>query len=234
MSDRTCTVDDCDRKHRARGWCPAHYARWRATGDPLGSTVPDHPDVPGEHWRPIPDWEGHYEASDLGRIRGLDRVTVAVDGRVFRYRGRVLRTVVRKDGRRVVGLWRDGQGRTRYVHNLVARAFLGPCPEGMECCHWDGDVANNRPGNLRWDAHAGNMEDMARHGNNHESNKTHCPAEHLLAAPNLVPSQSARGGRSCLACSRARSNWAYARQRGHAGFDFQATADAHYEKIMAA
>ena len=33
----TCTVDDCDRKPRARGWCSLHYQRWSRTGDPLGS-----------------------------------------------------------------------------------------------------------------------------------------------------------------------------------------------------
>lgn len=33
MSDRTCSVDDCPRKARARGWCTAHYQRWRLKGD---------------------------------------------------------------------------------------------------------------------------------------------------------------------------------------------------------
>lgn len=39
MGDRTCTVKGCDKPHEARGWCPAHYQRWRATGDPLGSKI---------------------------------------------------------------------------------------------------------------------------------------------------------------------------------------------------
>jgi hypothetical protein len=50
------------------------------------------------------------------------------------------------------------------VHRLVLEAFAGPCPEGRECCHEDGDPANNSLGNLRWDSHQANMDDMLRHG----------------------------------------------------------------------
>lgn len=36
MAKATCSVDDCDLPARGRGWCPKHYSRWRAHGDPLG------------------------------------------------------------------------------------------------------------------------------------------------------------------------------------------------------
>lgn len=49
MSDRTCSIDNCGRPATARGWCGAHYQRWRNHGDPLGGgPTPkgaiDHPD----------------------------------------------------------------------------------------------------------------------------------------------------------------------------------------------
>lgn len=34
----------------------------------------------------------------------------------------------------------------------------------MECCHWDGDHANNRLENLRWDTREANRADARRHG----------------------------------------------------------------------
>lgn len=48
---------------------------------------------------------------------------------------------------------------------LVLEAFVGPCPEGMEACHFpDRDPANNQLENLRWDTHQANMVDKATHG----------------------------------------------------------------------
>lgn len=57
-----------------------------------------------------------------------------------------------------------GRGKQIRVHRLVLLAFVGPCPEGMEACHNDGNASNNRIGNLRWDVHSNNMQDMVRHG----------------------------------------------------------------------
>ncbi len=52
----------------------------------------------------------------------------------------------------------------RYVHRLVLEAFVGPCPPGMQCCHYDGDKSNNAATNLRWDTRRANMLDLTRHG----------------------------------------------------------------------
>lgn len=34
MAKGTCTVDGCDRETTAKGYCPAHYSRWKRYGEP--------------------------------------------------------------------------------------------------------------------------------------------------------------------------------------------------------
>ena len=55
-------------------------------------------------------------------------------------------------------------GHTRKVHRVILEAFVGPCPPGMECRHLDGDVSNNRLGNICWGSCRENTEDKRRHG----------------------------------------------------------------------
>lgn len=43
-------------------------------------------------------------------------------------------------------------------------AFVGPCPEGLEVCHLDGDPLNNRLSNLRYDTRSANNLDKVGHG----------------------------------------------------------------------
>ncbi len=32
---KRCTIEGCDEKRKARGWCNIHYGRWVRNGDPL-------------------------------------------------------------------------------------------------------------------------------------------------------------------------------------------------------
>jgi hypothetical protein len=70
------------------------------------------------------------------------------------------------------------------VHQLVAEAFLGPCPEGMEVCHSDGNRANNALSNLRYDTRKNNHADKRLHGT-HLVGDT-CPASKLTAGDVLA------------------------------------------------
>jgi hypothetical protein len=51
------------------------------------------------------------------------------------------------------------------VNSLVAAAFHGPRPPGLQCRHLDGNRVNNRADNLAWGTAEVNWEDRRRHGN---------------------------------------------------------------------
>ncbi len=109
-----------------------------------------------ERWLPVVGWEGLYEVSDLGRVRCLPRKWVP--------QTRLLKTVHSPGKYPQVGLFKPGRKLTQMVHQLVAKAFLGPCPSGMEVCHFDGNRANNAVSNLRYDTRKANHADKRRHG----------------------------------------------------------------------
>ena len=121
----------------------------------------------GEEWRPILGYEEYYSVSDFGRVRSEERaVWRRTPGREhwLTVPERILKATANQGGRMLVGLYRDGEVTCVQVHRLVLQAFVGPCPEGMEGCHNDGDPLNNHLPNLRWDTHASNQQDMVKHG----------------------------------------------------------------------
>lgn len=124
-----------------------------------------------EEWKDIPGYEGKYQASTDGRIRGVDRVQTITDTRGRTYQ-RTVKGVVLKDcpgtnGYRYVGLRRTNKSDNatfEAVHIMVAATFLGKRPQGLYVCHKDGDKTNNAVENLRYDTGRENMLDIYRCG----------------------------------------------------------------------
>ena len=76
------------------------------------------------------------------------------------------------DGRVQVNLSKNKKRISKRVHRIVLEAFVGPCPEGMEACHFpDRDTRNNRLDNLRWDTKASNHRDRVVHGTDNTGEK---------------------------------------------------------------
>lgn len=96
----------------------------------------------------MPGWPS-YAAHPSGLVKGPQRML-----RGTSQRGGLLRIRLR-DGKRE---------RWTFIHTVVLETFVGPCPEGLEACHGNGDPADNRVDNLRWDTHQENMRDAVRHG----------------------------------------------------------------------
>ena len=116
-----------------------------------------------EIWKDIPGYEGKYQASNLGRIRSLDRQLGTPGKKGFKtMKGQVLRPGPTKSGHLYVVLGHGAAGSP--VHQLIALAFIGPRPEGKEVCHNDGDPTNNRADNLRYDTRTNNILDTFKIG----------------------------------------------------------------------
>lgn len=121
-----------------------------------------------EEWRWVPGWEGFYEVSNCGSVRSVDRCITqgsrwGTQVRVMR--GKLLKQFLGTSGYLGVALSRPGYSpRTYLVHRLVASAFLGPPPPGMEVCHNDGVRTRNAASNLRWDSRSSNHSDKRDHG----------------------------------------------------------------------
>lgn len=123
-------------------------------------------------WRDVPGYEGLYRVSDRGVIFSVARTVVQVN-RWGREAPRVIpaRFLAQTPdkgrhsyGRLTVKLSKGGKAKTYLVHRLVAAAFLGPCPEGMQVAHGDGDPTNNHLSNLRYATPAENTGDKVLHG----------------------------------------------------------------------
>lgn len=105
-----------------------------------------------ERWRAVVGYEGTYEVSDLGRVRSAKTKKLKA------------LTITKTDPRPYLGLWKHNRQEIARPHRLVLEAFVGERPEGMEGCHNDGNPANNRLSNLRWDTPKNNHADKVRHG----------------------------------------------------------------------
>jgi hypothetical protein len=121
--------------------------------------------VETEEWRAVVGWEGFYRVSNIGRVWSLPRIVVTHGTPVARS-GRFLKpNTEKKVGRQLVVMCVPGRKKKAMrIHRLVMEAFVGPMPEGMIVCHNNGNPADNRLENLRYDTCAGNTADTAKHG----------------------------------------------------------------------
>lgn len=103
-----------------------------------------------EEWRQVIGYEGYYEVSNLGRVRSVARAVNFENGRILHYQGKITRVYFNAGGYLRVHLNRDNKSREHKVHSIVASAFIGPRPPGMQIDHKDGCKTNNAPSNLEY------------------------------------------------------------------------------------
>lgn len=175
---------------------------------------------------------GYLVGTD-GSIYSVTRSTTDGRGRTRVIAGKRLKPIPTGKGYLGVNLPENGRCKRYLIHRLVLSAFVGPCPDGMEGCHSDGNPKNNALENLRWDTPSANARDRVRHGTqySHRANASQCIRGHSLENPmNLVPSKLKIGRRNCLACNRAQS---LIRHHPDLKPEIQRISDEKYADILA-
>ena len=103
-----------------------------------------------EIWKPVPEYEGLYEVSNVGNIRSLAFLCSRTKKVTARRLPRHLAQETSYDGYKRVVLSNCGKHRHFNVHRLVAMAFI-PNPKGLpQVNHIDENPANNNAENLEW------------------------------------------------------------------------------------
>lgn len=106
-----------------------------------------------EEWRDIQEYEGLYQVSSFGRVRGLDRVVKMKNGGHKTIKGRIIKESDNGHGYMTVTLRSGNKPHRFYVHRLVATAFLANDKGLPEINHKDEVKHHNNVVNLEWCDH---------------------------------------------------------------------------------
>lgn len=143
-----------------------------------------------ELWEPIKGMEHHYEVSNLGRIKSLKRIKRQWNG--YKYIEYEIPEKIRKprvfNGYYMVNLTVDGVRYQKWIHRLVAEAFLENPDNLPEVDHKNGRKLDNRANNLRWVT----KEDNLRYMNNRRKDKKTREIETRFGKNNITTKNSSR------------------------------------------
>jgi hypothetical protein len=105
----------------------------------------------GEVWRDIIDFEGYYRVSNKGRVLGLERKILRIDGTFFTVKKHLFNLKCRDTrGHLMFGVSRGCKCTQKRVHREVAKLFV-PNPFNLpDVKNINGDKLDNRSENLKW------------------------------------------------------------------------------------
>ena len=122
--------------------------------------------LPGEEWRDVTGFRNIYQVSSYGRVRHCPRL-VRLSRKNWRQKPSKI-IAQRFDGRYlIVGLSDYGRHLKKYVHRLVAEAFIDCNDESLIVNHLNEVKTDNRVENLEWCS----IKENTKHGSGIERRK---------------------------------------------------------------
>lgn len=110
-----------------------------------------------EIWKPVKNYEGWYEVSNLGRVRSVDRIVTYSDGIKHLWKGQMMKLKKGNNGYLQIGLSKNSKVNFFIVHRLVAQAFIQNPDNLPQVNHKDENKTNNCVSNLEFCSHSYNV-----------------------------------------------------------------------------
>ena len=171
MPKGTCSVEGCDGQSLTRGWCSAHYQKWKTYGDPqAGRQVPRNGRNAcaydgcsnnvkafgwcSTHWRRI---QHHGTPELLPRPSVEDRLRAQLEysEECWEWRGKLM-----SSGYGTISVNKRHWG----THRLAYTLWVGPIPDGLLVCHHCDNKVCCNPAHLFVGTHQDNNADMRAKG----------------------------------------------------------------------
>lgn len=118
-----------------------------------------------EEWRTIRGYEGRYAVSSAGAVMSMDYAGTGLPG--------IMRTSLARGYARLS----LGGRKSFSVHQLVAEAFIGKRPAGVQVNHRNGIKTDNRAANLEYVTPSENMKHAHRTGLQSNKGERHSRAK---------------------------------------------------------
>jgi len=111
-----------------------------------------------EIWKDIKGFEGWYQVSSLGKIKGLERQIPHSSGGLQTLKEKTLKPAKDSKGYYIVILCKNSTRFTRKVARLVAQAFIPNLHNKPQINHINGIKTDNRLENLEWCTNSENQK----------------------------------------------------------------------------